>query len=146
MSSRISLFYEIEYFRDDLACEFTVPMMKPAVIEQLLGLYSNLSLKVREDNREQIEYVQFRILLIAYYALGVYELKLDENSEYELLRPNVFYENKIGVIRLLLSLANGEIIKIQLLYALAFSLYSKTAYDEKRIFECYGKRTLYCRN
>lgn len=137
MSSRISLFYEIEYFRDDLACEFTVSMMEPAVIEQLLGLYSNLSLKVREDNRKQIEYVQFRILLIAYYALEVYELKLDENSEYELLRPNVFYENKIGVICLLLSLANGEIIKIQLQYALAFSLYSKTAYDEKRIFECY---------
>lgn len=137
LSSRISLFHQIEYFRDELPCEFTVSMMEPTVIDQLLGIYDQMSSERAVDNKEQLEYVQFRLLVTIYYALGMYELKLDENSEYELLKPNTFYENKIGLIRLLLTLSSGEIMSIQLRYALASSLYMKASYDENRKIECY---------
>lgn len=134
---RISLFHQIEYYQKDLPCKFTVSMVEPTVIEQLLEAYNNLFEELTMDNKEQIEYIQFRLLVIIYYALEMYEMKLDEKSEYDLLKPNIFYENKVGLIRLLLSLSNGEIMKIQLKYALASTLYEKTSYADKWKIECY---------
>lgn len=137
LNSRISWIHQIEYFRNVLPCKFTVSMLEPTVIEQLLEVYSQISSELRDKNKEQIEYVQFRLLVTVYYALEIYESKLDENSEFELLKPNIFYENKIGLLHLLITLSDGEIMKIQLNYALAYSLYKKAAYDEERIVECY---------
>lgn len=137
LSSRISLFHQIEYFRNVLPCKFTVSMLEPTVIEQILEVYSRISSELKDENRDQIEYVQFRLLVTVYYALKIYESKLDENSEAELLKPNIFYENKIGLLHLLIALSDGEITRIQLKYELACSLYEKAIYDEDGMLECY---------
>ncbi len=130
MCSKISLFHKFTYFARELPAKLTITFPNPDIYERIESIYEEISKKQNKENTEEVTIVKFQIVGTVYRMLGVYENKVSENSEYELLKPFNFYLKKEQILRKLILLIDGEIISIRLHFDLAKTLFELAKYDE----------------
>ncbi len=130
LSSNVTLYHQMLFFWEELPVKYTIVLPNPETYNRILQVYENLIEEKNSDNQEKIEIVQLQLLASVYSLFGMYESVITENSEYSLLRPANFYEEKIGLIKLLLALSEGEILKIRLSFDLAKALFEKAKLEK----------------